>query len=73
MALFAGMAPSRDPKAVVVVIINEPLGQAIGGGDVAAPVFSRILARSLRILGVAPGKFIGNRDEGSDTEFGRAA
>ena len=73
VALFAGMAPSHDPKAVVVVIINEPLGQAIGGGDVAAPVFSRILARSLRILGVAPGKFIGNRDEGSDTEFGRAA
>ena len=73
VALFAGMAPSHDPKAVVVVIINEPLGQAIGGGDVAAPVFSRILARSLRILGVAPEKFIGNRDEGSDTEFGRAA
>ena len=67
------MAPSHDPKAVVVVIITEPLGQAIGGGDVAAPVFSRILARSLRILGVAPEKFIGNRDEGSDTEFGRAA
>ena len=73
VALFAGMAPSRDPKAVVVVIINEPLGEVVGGGDVAAPVFSRILARSLRILGVAPEKFIGSSDERSDRVFNRAA
>ena len=67
------MAPSHDPKAVVVVLINEPLGEVVGGGDVAAPVFSRILARSLRILGVAPEKFIGSSDERSDRVFNRAA
>ena len=71
--MFAGIAPSRDPKAVVVVIINEPLGEGVGGGEVAAPVFSRILARSLRILGVAPEEIIGAGDVGAGEVSGRAA
>ena len=54
VALFAGFAPAADPKIVLVVVINEPRGVAIGGGSVAAPVFARIMARALRILGVAP-------------------
>ena len=54
VALFAGFAPAADPKIVLVVVINEPRGTAIGGGSVAAPVFARIMARALRILGVAP-------------------
>ncbi|MFP6795600.1 MAG: penicillin-binding transpeptidase domain-containing protein [Pseudomonadales bacterium] len=70
VALFAGIAPSRDPQVVIVVIINEPLGEQVGGGEVAAPVFSRILARSLRILGVAPENLVAtdreNEREGSD-------
>ncbi len=54
VALFAGFAPAVDPKIVLVVVINEPRGTAIGGGSVAAPVFARVMARALRILGVAP-------------------
>ena len=54
VALFAGFAPAADPKIVLVVVINEPRGTAIGGGSVAAPVFARVMARALRILGVAP-------------------
>ena len=54
VALFAGFAPVRDPKVVVVVVINEPKGEAVGGGQVAAPVFARVVARSLRIIGVVP-------------------
>ena len=54
VALFAGFAPAAHPKIVLVVVINEPRGTAIGGGSVAAPVFARIMARALRILGVAP-------------------
>ncbi len=54
VALFAGFAPAANPKIVLVVVINEPRGTAIGGGSVAAPVFARIMARALRILGVAP-------------------
>ena len=54
VALFAGFAPAADPRIVLVVVINEPRGVAIGGGSVAAPVFARVMARALRILGVAP-------------------
>ena len=54
VALFAGIAPVSDPRIVMVVVINEPQGEARGGGVVAAPVFSRVAARSLRLLGVRP-------------------
>ena len=54
VALFAGFAPAGDPRIVLVVVINEPRGAAIGGGSVAAPVFARVMARALRILGIAP-------------------
>ena len=73
VALFAGIAPSRDPQVVVVVIINEPLGEHVGGGEVAAPVFSRILARSLRILGVAPENLVVTDRENAREGFDRAA
>lgn len=73
VALFAGIAPSRDPQVVVVVIINEPLGEHVGGGEVAAPVFARILARSLRILGVAPENLVVTDQENAREGFDRAA
>jgi cell division protein FtsI (penicillin-binding protein 3) len=61
VAFFAGIAPVEDPRIVVVVVVNEPKGERVGGGDVAAPVFARIVARALRVLGVEP-----------ETEMGRA-
>ena len=73
VALFAGIAPSSDPQVVVVVIINEPLGEHVGGGEVAAPVFARILARSLRILGVAPENLVVTDRENAREGFDRAA
>jgi cell division protein FtsI (penicillin-binding protein 3) len=54
VAFFAGFAPVIDPKIVVVVVVNDPLRETTGGGDVAAPVFSRVVTRALRILGVPP-------------------
>src|SRR5690606_21498965 len=53
-AWFAGVAPVSDPRLVVVVMIDEPKGGSYYGGDVAAPVFSRIVAGALRILAVPP-------------------
>ena len=53
-AWFAGIAPASDPRLVVVVMIDEPKGGSYYGGDVAAPVFSRIVAGALRILAVPP-------------------
>ena len=54
VALFAGVAPSDDPRIVTVVVINEPKGEAYGGGSAAAPVFSRVIQGALRLLNVPP-------------------
>ncbi|MEX0617450.1 MAG: penicillin-binding transpeptidase domain-containing protein [Pseudohongiellaceae bacterium] len=55
-SLFVGYAPAENPEIVVVVIINEPQGEEHYGGQVAAPVFSRIVAGAMRILNVPPDK-----------------
>ncbi|WP_068544878.1 peptidoglycan D,D-transpeptidase FtsI family protein [Thalassotalea crassostreae] len=54
VGLFAGVAPVSDPKLAIVVVINEPGGDLYHGGEVAAPVFSRVMAGSLQYLNVAP-------------------
>jgi cell division protein FtsI (penicillin-binding protein 3) len=53
LASFVGVAPARDPRLVVLVMIDEPRG-AIYGGSVAAPVFQRVVQRTLRYLNVPP-------------------
>jgi cell division protein FtsI (penicillin-binding protein 3) len=53
-AWFAGMVPATHPRIVAVVLIDEPQGEAKGGGAVAAPVFGRVLARAMHLLGVPP-------------------
>ncbi len=53
-SLFAGMVPASDPRLVIVVIINEPKGEEHYGGQVSAPVFSKIAAGSMRLLNVPP-------------------
>ena len=53
-SFFVGMAPASDPKIVIVVIINEPKGEEHYGGQVAAPVFSRVAAGAMRILNISP-------------------
>ncbi len=54
LAVFAGLAPASDPRLAAVVVIDEPSGAAYYGGDVAAPVFARIVGGALRMLAVAP-------------------
>merc|ERR1712000_763945 len=53
-AVFAGVAPISDPDLVLVVGIDSPQGKEYYGGEVAAPVFSRIMEQSLRMRQVAP-------------------
>jgi cell division protein FtsI (penicillin-binding protein 3) len=53
-ALFAGIAPARDPRFVMVVMLDEPQGDAYYGGQVAAPVFSAVMGEALRLMNVAP-------------------
>lgn len=51
---FVGFAPVSKPRIVVAISIDEPNSKEYYGGRVAAPVFSEVVARSLRRLGVAP-------------------
>lgn len=59
MAFFAGITPAVNPRLVGVVMINEPKGSEYGGGAIAAPVFSRIMAGALRLLNVPPDEIDG--------------
>lgn len=51
---FVGFAPVSDPQIVVAVSVDEPRREGYFGGLVAAPVFSEVVAGSLRRLGVQP-------------------
>ncbi len=59
LASFVGIGPISDPRLVVGVVVDEPVG-AHYGGDVAAPVFAEVMGGALRTLGVPqdqdPGK-----------------
>ncbi len=54
MSVFAGMAPASDPRLVMVVVVNDPRGENYYGGEVAAPVFSKVMAGALRLLNLPP-------------------
>ena len=54
VSIFAGIAPASDPRLVLVVMVNEPSRGAYFGGEVAAPIFSKIMGGALRILNIAP-------------------
>jgi membrane peptidoglycan carboxypeptidase len=53
VASFVGFAPVESPAAVIIVMVDEPVG-AHHGGDVAAPVFSEIANQILPYLDVKP-------------------
>lgn len=51
---FIGIAPVSHPEIVVAVIIRDPRGKVYYGADVSAPIFSRIMEGTLRILDIPP-------------------
>ena len=53
IASFAGFVPADAPRAVIVVVIDEPRTNSYGG-VVAAPVFREIAGAVLARLGVVP-------------------
>ena len=53
-AVFAGVAPIGNPDLVLVVVIDDPKGREYYGGEVAAPIFSRIMEQALRLRQVLP-------------------
>ena len=48
VASFVGFAPAENPRLATIVVLDEPDGQYFGG-QVAAPVFSRIMQYALRV------------------------
>lgn len=54
IGMFAGLAPIDNPRLAMVVIIDDPSGETYYGGLTAAPVFSKVAAGALRLLGVEP-------------------
>lgn len=55
VASFVGFAPLPRPKLTVVVVIDEPQGK-YHGGEVAAPVFQKIMQEALLQVRVPPDK-----------------
>jgi len=54
IAVFAGMAPASNPRLVLVVMVNDPSGEQYYGGQVAAPVFSKVMSGALRLMDITP-------------------
>lgn len=50
-ALFVGVAPVSDPRIVLAVVVENPVGQYYGG-LVAAPIFAKVMQESLRLMNV---------------------
>ncbi|MCZ6558084.1 MAG: penicillin-binding protein 2 [SAR324 cluster bacterium] len=53
IASFVGFVPAYAPELTILVLVEEP-ARGRYGGVVAAPVFRRIAARALPLLGVWP-------------------
>ncbi|HEX5000192.1 MAG TPA: penicillin-binding protein [Terriglobia bacterium] len=53
VASFAGYAPVSNPSIALIVVVDEPRG-AYHGGDVAAPIFKRVVEQVLRYRSVPP-------------------
>jgi len=51
---FVGLSPIDHPRLIVAVMVDEPSNGLHFGGDVAAPVFSQVVAQTLPLLGVKP-------------------
>ncbi|RMH19818.1 MAG: penicillin-binding protein 2 [Gammaproteobacteria bacterium] len=63
IALFAGMIPASRPRLVMVVMVDRPSAGEYYGGSVAAPIFSYVMRRAVRILNIPPDALNGQQRE----------
>lgn len=54
VASFVGFVPAENPRAVVLVMVDNPKAGSYYGGDVAGPVFRDIAMGVIRRFGIAP-------------------
>ncbi|MGD0781816.1 MAG: penicillin-binding protein 2, partial [Candidatus Aminicenantales bacterium] len=55
-ASFVGFVPVDKPVLSIIVVLDDPRTEEQYGGQLAAPVFREIAVRSLRTMGVRPGR-----------------
>ncbi|WP_288130594.1 penicillin-binding transpeptidase domain-containing protein [Microbulbifer sp.] len=53
-SVFAGFIPAENPRLAAVVVIDDPTHAKYYGGEVAAPVFGKVMAGAMRLLQVPP-------------------
>ncbi len=63
-ASFVGFAPYQNPRMVLFVLIDEPLGSH-HGSDVAGPIWQDVMIDALRWLGVPPTEPLVAANDGS--------
>ena len=51
---FVGVAPTDDPKIVVLAIVDEPMGDTRFGSTTAGPIIKEVMSNTLKYLGVEP-------------------
>ena len=51
---FVGLAPASDPRLIVAIMMDEPRVERATGGRLVAPMFSKIMSSSLRVLDIPP-------------------
>ena len=59
LSSFVGAFPMNDPRYIVLVLIDDPKGNAntdgfAGGGWTAAPVVSRVVQRMAQFVAITP-------------------
>jgi cell division protein FtsI (penicillin-binding protein 3) len=61
ISTFLGWAPAKEPKFVLMIVIDEPewkyipgVGKNQQGGTCAAPIFREIGKKTLEYLGIEP-------------------
>jgi cell division protein FtsI/penicillin-binding protein 2 len=52
---FAGFAPAENPALCAIIVVDDPVasGEALTGGRLAAPIFSRLVQRCLQNIAVS--------------------
>ena len=53
---FAGFFPAKDPRFVAVIVVDEPKGRKLYGGEVSAPYFRTLVEQVAFYYGLKPDK-----------------
>ncbi|UTC24244.1 penicillin-binding protein 2 [Candidatus Comchoanobacter bicostacola] len=72
IASFAGFAPSNNPKIVIAVMVERPRKNGHYGGQVAAPIFAKLLHLALSYYDSKEGTYVRGEGALSGTTVGLA-